>query len=344
MRLIFHYFILPAIVAVIVAALAIYGIWKTESFTNILQALKNGSVQALISLCFLSLMQAYLNVIEKSKSSKKTHFTCRLRREAEPTIAVNSKYDDNGSITGVLTIRIDKGNHKEVLLQRQLRYDEILSGPGEIIYKEETESIFSDLKKFKGAYLRFIFEPTNNSFWTRDIYDRDSLKENLNDANLSIHGERQVLIYTDTLKSRVPEMLTKFPDPDNVSQIIRKGYSPKNEKMLPIALKLIQNLSFHVNKDKIISFPISDVDFCHHFSIGAVTEQHGISKFSLFYAMEATIKLDEKGNTEIVKWNPDKDTINKFNQEVMKIITAGDGDIEKAFKVIDDRRPKGLDI
>lgn len=305
MKKIIQYFIIPTLIAIIAATSALLGLWsKLPTPRNLIDFSTSLPVACILCLCTLSTIQSILNIKEKIKDSKKVSFAFRLRCNAEPDLHIENKYKNDGSINGLLTIIIEKGKNKEPLLQRQISYSEILGGPSEITYLEETISEFSSVKHFKNSHFKILFEPTESSFWTRNVYDKDSLKYNLLDAPLTSNGEQQVLIHSSSLRSRVSEFLSNFPEPESVLRVERKGYKANKEDSLPILLHLFHHISFYVNREKLLEFSSSDFNLCHHFAIGAILGKNGLQKFSLFYATEITIAIDRKGIQKIIDYHP----------------------------------------
>ncbi|USY23687.1 hypothetical protein NIZ92_10120 [Alcaligenes sp. 1735tsa3] len=319
-----HLFV-PVLVAVATAGGALYSIWvSSEKFESLEQLFLDPAAIAVFILATLSILQSSLNYIEKKKENRRATYSFRLRRIPEPAFKIETKLKQSESASGLLTVRIENKKDKVNLLQRQVGYREIIEGQSELHYIEDTECRYASQKSFRKSLFRVLFEPTDSSFWTRNLYNKDDLADALEDAPVTEKGERQVLIYTHTLESRVSEWLSQFPCPEKVNKIKRIGLTANNERALPNILSLASHLSFFVNRELILELATKDINFYHHFAIGGVLSSRGRKKFSLFYAVEAAIEIDKSGRPIPANWNQDSSS---FNEKMIEAISSGDNEL-----------------
>lgn len=348
MKIFSQYFIFPVLIGGIGGFHFLYVIWDKLSEKTLSNLVKLPTFFSASALICIIIILSWLTYKEKNKDGKKGSIELRLRSAFNlNNISVETK-DDN-PINGMLSVRVDKAGKRTDLLQRQLCYEEFRN-VGESIYKEEKPTTFNTLDSFKNSRLRIFFQPAARTFWTRSLYDKDDLKEYLNDAPVSPNGLRQVLIYTETLEALAPEFLTKFPDPSTVFRVRRMGGSVKNPNKLPLLFDVLTHIEVLVRNQKLAVIALNDKETAeylnHHWAIGAILGRGiGIEKFSLYYGVEVAFEISRRGAPKKVAYRPTDEATSTFQKKTLEAAKIRNFDnFSLAMDELNKSYPKGFEI
>lgn len=348
MKTFFQYFIFPVIAGLIGIFHFVYTALSKlpdKTFSTVAHLPITFSAGAL-TLIIISM--SWLTYKEKSKDGKKGIIEVRLRSAFNlKNLTIESK-DDN-PISGMLSLRVDKSGKPTDLLQRQLCYDEFRN-VGEPSFKDEKPTIFNNLASFRKSRIRILFQPAARTHWTRNLYDKDDLKENLYSSPKNSNGLQQILIYTSTLESLVPEFLTKFPDPSNVSKVMRLSASAQDAKKLPLLFDVLTHIELLVKNQTLAKTQLDkstlDNYLVHHWAIGAIFgDGRGVEKFSLYYAVELAFDIDKKNKATLVSQHPPKEVSTKFQEAIIEFARTKDATIfDQAMNEQINSYPDGFNI
>lgn len=348
MRTFLQYFILPVTAGFIGIFHFIYTTWSKLPEKTFPSAAHLPTTFSAGALTLIIIIMAWLTYKEKSKDSKKGIIELRLRSAFNlNSLTIESK-DDN-PISGMLSLRVDKSGKPTDLLQRQLCYDEFRN-VGEPSFKDEKPTIFNNPTSFKKSRVRMLFQPAARTHWTRNLYDKDDLQENLYSSPKNSKGLQQVLIYTSTLESLVPEFLTKFPDPSNVYKVTRLGASANDAKKLPLLFDALTHIELLVKNQTLAKTHLDkstlDNYLVHHWAIGAICgDGRGVEKFSLYYAVELAFDIDKKNNATLVSQSPPKEASAKLQEAIIEFARTKDTTtFQKAMDEHADSYPDGFNL
>lgn len=290
--------LIPLFSDIIIYMIAIVGLISNENILFILNKeflvkFKQTDVSFKLQILFaslffvISIVVIIINYIEYKKDSENKMVTLSFVKTSAPKIEPRSKLDDLLKVDGSLKLYLEIDNLKHLLLERSIKFGELisLSSSSEVKY---TESVRLSLSKKKLIKSKFIlnFEPSGDTIWTSDVYDRENLSDNLLDAKKTSTGKRQLIIHTKNAANL--EYLNLFDEPDKVLQVTT-NVQPNDEDKVPNIFKLSSKLNISIDNYSTSVF-VNELQFFHEYAIMAELDK-GISRGFLYYSIRTEIDI-----------------------------------------------------
>lgn len=253
----------------------------------------HNQVQIALLVCSLLIAAFYVftNYFDDQKRMKLKNIKIKLVRPIKPDKMPDVKMDPN-LIDGNLKIILDFNGIQQVIFQRLIRYGELINQFSAEVHYEEKVNININKKKLKNAKFVVLYEPIIDSVWTRNLYDRDNLLENLFDAQLTDSGMRQLLVYTEGIEKDV--YLTRFDEPNKVLSI-QTNVQPYDETLLPNIFKIPDKIVVDIDAKYHATIEMSKLQFVHDYCIMAVLDKY-IEKQLLQYSIRAELMVSSISN------------------------------------------------
>lgn len=237
------------------------------------------------------------------------------------------KTENENLIDGNLKISLIKDNSEEILFQRFIRYGELIMSntPGEVHFFEKKRLNISK-RSFKNNKIKMIFEPNIDLVWTRNLYDKDNLHENLFDAKETENGIRQLLVFTEGVKGE--NYLNKFEEPEKVLRV-NTGYQPYDENKLPNIFRIPEKMKLNIDNEIYMNIQLDSLQFIHDYCIAAILNKY-IKKQLLHYSIRTELEIiDFKNNTLVIKPIPLRDiSRQKAKKQINKALKEAGIDVQ----------------